>query len=164
MNARALLATAKRLAGAAHANGAKLIVNERFDVALAATAHGVHLNATSVQTAAVRCVTGNRCLIGYSAHASTEAGKAEADGADYVFLGTIWPSASHPGGAAAGTQLIRDTGLRIPLIAIGGVTPTRTGEAMEYGAYGVAVIGGVWNAMDPAAAVKSYLDEMQVRK
>ncbi|HEV3052614.1 MAG TPA: thiamine phosphate synthase, partial [Longimicrobium sp.] len=72
--------------------------------------------------------------------------------------GTIWPTDSHPGRSGVGTGLIREiAALGIPTIAIGGVTPERVVEARDAGAAGVAVIRGVWDAREPAAAVTEYL-------
>jgi thiamine monophosphate synthase len=79
--------------------------------------------------------------------------------ADWLLVGTLWPTPSHPGRPGAGTPLLGAmAGLRTPLIAIGGVTAERTGEAKRAGAAGVAVLRGIWDAPDPAEAVHRYLE------
>ena len=144
---------------AASRHGARLIVNDRVDVAIAAGADGVQLGAASLSARSVRALLGAGRTIGYSAHAAEEAASAVRNGADYVLLGTIWETASHPGAPAAGTRLVRAAAgvIDAPLLAIGGVTPQRVGELHAAGAYGAAVLGGVWRAADPAHAVNEYL-------
>lgn len=142
--------------------GSMIVVNERFDVALAAGAQGVHLGIRSIPMTAVRQqATG--LSIGYSAHSVREAEEASTDGADFLFLGTIWPSGTHPGECTAGLSLISESAdvVTSPIHAIGGVTPSRAQEALLAGAYGVAVISGVWDTEAPAAAAVEYLKAMQ---
>ena len=145
------------------AAGTVLLVNDRTDVALAVGCGGVQLGRRSIPVQAVRALVGAGCRIGYSAHGADEAESAVAGGADFVFVGTIWSTASHPGEPGAGVGRIRETAdrLSVPVIAIGGVTPERTREASAAGAWGVAVQSGVWSADDPAAAVRAYLKELQ---
>jgi thiamine-phosphate diphosphorylase len=84
---------------------------------------------------------------------------AEEDEADWAFVGTIYPTPSHPDRPGAGPDLIRRAARardRLPLVAIGGVTPERVGPVLEAGAAGVAVIGGVWGDPDPPGAVDRY--------
>jgi thiamine-phosphate diphosphorylase len=87
-----------------------------------------------------------------------EAAAAVQEGADYLMVGTVYESASHPDRPAAGVDLVRQTSrLGIPVIAIGGITPDRTAEVREAGAYGVAAIRALWEAADPAAAALDLL-------
>ncbi len=137
--------------------GAVLLVNDRIDVALAA-ADGAQVGARGVRVRDARRMLGAHRLLGASVHTAAEAIDAAADGADFVVAGTIWPTPSHPGREGAGLQLIREiAAANIPVIAIGGVTPERAVEAREAGASGIAVIRGVWDAADPAEAVREYL-------
>ena len=152
-------ALAHELRAVASRHAAWLIVNDRVDVALAVGADGVQLGAASLSVKSVRALLGAGPTIGYSAHAAEEAASAVLNGADYALLGTIWETASHPGAPAAGTALLRATAgmTDAPLLGIGGVTPQRVGELHAEGAYGAAVLGGVWRAADPAIAVNEYL-------
>jgi thiamine-phosphate pyrophosphorylase len=120
---------------------AVILVNDRVDVALAAGAHGVHLRADGAATHAVRAIAPARWTIGRSAHSPEEAGGEL--GADYVLFGTVFPSESKPGGSVAGVERLQDAAgaCHAPVIAIGGITPERAGQARAAGAAGVAAIG-----------------------
>lgn len=139
--------------------GAWLLVNDRVDVAMAVRANGVQLGLASLPVRDVRLLLGAGAPIGYSAHSPEEAVRAVGDGADFVLMGTIHPSASHPRQPAAGLDVLEETARRAgaPTIAIGGITPERVTAAAGTGAHGVAVLGGVWRAADPARAAGEYL-------
>jgi thiamine-phosphate diphosphorylase len=154
-----LLRLAEALAPVAEESGALLLVNDRVDVALAAGAGGVQLGARSIPVGAARRLLGDGAWIGYSAHGAAEAANVVADGADYVIFGTVFPSASHPGGATSGVEGLRDAieAAGAPVVAIGGITPERVAAVRATGAHGVAVLGGVWRAERPVDAVARYL-------
>jgi thiamine monophosphate synthase len=83
---------------------------------------------------------------------------AVSEGADFLVVGNIYETLSHPGRPAAGLTLLTQTaGLGRPVIAIGGITPERAAEVKAAGAYGVAAIRGLWLAADPAAATLAML-------
>jgi thiamine-phosphate pyrophosphorylase len=91
-------------------------------------------------------------------HSAEEAAAAVHSGADYLMVGTIFPSGSHAGQPAAGPGLIRQTvRLGLPVIAIGGMDAAGAAAARDAGAYGVAAIGALWHAADPAAAALALL-------
>jgi len=158
--ALSLHALAAELAPVALRTGSLLVINDRVDIALAVRA-GAHLHAGSLPVMEARRLM-HHAPLGYSAHGLEEAALAAAQGADYVFLGTIYHSASHPGRAPAGPALIADVApvLSVPVIAIGGITPARVAELREVGAWGVAVISGVWAVAEPLAAARAYLDAL----
>ncbi|HEX6135064.1 MAG TPA: thiamine phosphate synthase [Longimicrobiales bacterium] len=153
-----LHALGEQLEAATLRAGAWLIVNDRIDVARAVRANGVQLGERSLPVADARALLGAGARIGCSVHGAAEALQAETDGADFVVLGTIYRSASHPDGAVAGVQLVRRTAGRttLPVIAIGGITPARAAEVAAAGAAGIAVLGGVWRAPDAVAAATAY--------
>ncbi|MEJ2215966.1 MAG: thiamine phosphate synthase [Gemmatimonadota bacterium] len=153
LGGRELLAIVRGLAGAS-----TLLVNDRLDVALATDA-GAQIGCRSLPVAAARRLLPDRWL-GYSAHAAQEAEDAVRAGADFVVLGTIFATPSHPGWNGSGTGLVRETARVAPVIAIGGITPERVEPCLAAGARGVAVLGGVWRTDDPVAAVTSYLDAL----
>ena len=157
---RRMYELARALKALAAASDALLVVNDRVDVALAAGADGAQVGARGLSAAAARRLLGPDRLLGVSVHSAGEAGEAMDGGADFVIAGMVWESATHPGRPGAGVGLIREVAaLGVPVIAIGGVTPARTAEARDAGAAGVAVIRGVWDAHDPAAAVNEYLSQ-----
>lgn len=118
-----------------------VIVSSRCDVALAAGAAGVNLPERDIGVADARSLLGRR-LVGRSVHAIETARAAEADGADFVIFGPVWASPSHPDqeprGVAALAGIAR--ALRIPVIAIGGVTNERWPDCEAAGAAGFAAI------------------------
>jgi thiamine-phosphate diphosphorylase len=157
----ALYAAAADLAPVARSAGALLLVNDRADVALAVDAPGVQLGGRSIPVAAVRRLRED-WRIGVSTHGVQETADAAGAGADFVLLGTIWETDSHPGRPGAGLDRVRGASRRVavPVIAIGGVTPHRAGEARAAGAHGVAVVRGVWSTPDPVASARDYLAAM----
>lgn len=160
-----LYALGELLAATASRSGAQLFINDRIDVAMAVRAHGVQLGRRSIPVADARRLLGGALRIGASVHSPAEAARAEAAGADFVVAGTIYASASHPDGVHAGVARVRDvaTATTLPVIAIGGITPVRIGEVLRAGAWGVAVLGGVWGAADPESAVAAYVDALRGR-
>lgn len=152
-----------RLAAAALRTGAWLLVNDRIDIAMTVRANGVQLGAASLSVPDARRLLGAGARIGYSAHGVAECAQAAADGADWVVVGTIWGSASHPDRAPAGTELLRECAAHTPrpVIAIGGVTPERVAEAADAGAEGVAVLGGIWTAADAGVAAGQYVAALE---
>ena len=119
-----------------------VIVSSRCDVVLATGAAGVNLPERDIAVAEARSLLGDR-LVGRSVHSEEAALAAERDGADFVIFGPVWESASHPGARATGVgalaALVR--AVRLPVIAIGGVTAERVAECFEAGAAGYAAIG-----------------------
>jgi thiamine-phosphate diphosphorylase len=156
--APALAAVARRMIALATPPESAVIVNARPDIAVVLGAHGVQLGIDDLSPADVRGVAGSwRGWIGRSVHSLSEAAEAKAGGADYLVVGSIYPTPSHPG-AGAGPALIAEVAsLGLPVIAIGGITPARAGEARDAGAYGVAAISAVWRAADSAAAAMALL-------
>ncbi len=150
MPARELLGLAVAAVGigASGASGARVIVNDRLDVALAAGAAGVHLGGESVPAREVVrwCRGGNapiEFLIGVSCHSLEEAREAEDSGASYVFFGPVFDTPAKrkfgsPQGIAKLGEACRD--VRIPVIAIGGVNEENATECLRAGAAGIAAI------------------------
>jgi thiamine-phosphate diphosphorylase len=140
-----------RLADDASA-GARIIVNERVDVALAAEADGVHLKSDSIPTALVRRHVPAGFLVGRSVHSVDEARAAEADGVDYLIFGTVFPSGSKPRGhRTAGLDALAGVtqAVQVPVLAIGGISLNTVAAAAEAGAAGVAAIGLFFDAAGP---------------
>jgi len=154
--ARRLHDLAGSLVPAAASSGALLVVNDRVDVAIATGAGGVQLGSGSLQASDLP--EGSEGLrVGRSVHDVEEA-RAAGD-ADWLLVGTLYPTPSHPGHPGAGPELLARIGAvtRLPRIGIGGVTPERLPELEAAGSFGVAVRGGVWDAPDAAIALQRYL-------
>jgi len=140
---------------------ARLFVNDRLDVALAVGAAGVQLGSGSLDPADARRIN-QAWWIGKSVHSLSEATAARASGADYLLVGPLYRTATHPDREPLGLAgLAPIIGLGLPVIAIGGVTPARVDEVQRTGAYGVAAIRAVWDAPDPADAARQLLEEWQ---
>jgi thiamine-phosphate diphosphorylase len=155
-----LLELATALQPLAAGAGALLLINDRADVALAAGVDGVQLGARSLPVSAARALRPD-WRIGASVHGVAEA--LAAEGADFLVLGTIWKSQSHPGRDGAGLALVRSVveGADVPVLAVGGVTPRRAAAALGAGGSGVAVLRGVWDHDDAAGAAAEYLSCME---
>lgn len=154
-----LFALATELLEPARAAGARVLANDRVDLALAAGLDGAHLRERSLPSAAARALLPPPALLGRSVH--DEAGaRAAAPYVDYLVVGTIFATASHPGRAPGGPELVRRLAAVVPapVVAIGGVTPPRASALRAGGAAGVAVVSGVWSVDDPAEAVRGYLE------
>ncbi len=140
---------------------ALLIVNSRLDVALLCGADGVHLPERGPSVAVTRRLAGDGLIIGRSVHSAEEAVKAEEEGADYVQVGAIFPTRSHPG-PPAGPGLLESVAARvtIPIVAVGGITARNVGEVMQAGARGAAVISAILGSPSPGAAARRLAEAM----
>ena len=157
-----LLSLAKELRRAV-GDRALLIVNERVDVAAAARADGVQLGEEALPVSAATALLAPGSLVGRSVHSADGADRAVSDGADFLVVGTMFATVSHPGEAPAGPALLRDIVGRcdLPLIGIGGITPANAAEVMAAGASGVAVIRSVLAADDPRGAASDLAAAVQ---
>lgn len=142
--------------------GATFIVNDRVDLALAVDADGVHLGQEDLPARAARRILRPGMLLGISTHDPAQAAQAVADGADYVAVGSMFPTGTKAGFQLVGPGLVRELRPRVPvpLVGIGGITPDNVGEVIGAGADGAAVISAVCAAPDPAAATRRFLDRI----
>jgi thiamine-phosphate diphosphorylase len=152
-----LAAGALRMLALARPPEAAVFVNGRPDIAAAVGANGVQLSLPDLAPRDARRVL-PRGWIGRSVHSREEAAEAVAEGADFLVVGSIYETPSHADRPAAGPELVREcASLGKPVIAIGGITPERAIEVKAAGAYGVAAIRALWQALDPAAATLALL-------
>ena len=145
LDAADLLRLVRRCLDAVRRTRARVLVNDRLDVALAAGAHGVHLRGDSMPAPRVRAITGAGFLIGRSIHSTADAtAAAAAGGLDYLLFGTVFATASKPGRPAAGLDALREAAqaTRLPVLAVGGMSRERWPEARAAGAAGFAAIAG----------------------
>ena len=132
---------------------ALLLVSGTAEQAHACAADGVHLPESA---ASLEDAERDGLLVGRSVHDLAAAREAEREGCDYVVLGTIFASRSHPGGRTGGAELVSEvcTTIRQPVIAIGGITASNAEAVVSAGASGVAVISAILAAPDPRAAAE----------
>jgi thiamine-phosphate pyrophosphorylase len=153
----ALARAAARLLALARPAEAAVFVSGRPDVAAALGAQGVQLAVEDLAPADARRIL-PAGWIGRSVHTEAEAVAAVDEGADYLLVGNVYQTASHPGRPAAGLGLVRAAAaLGRPVIAIGGIDVARAGAVREAGAWGVAAIAALWRSPDPAAAALALL-------
>jgi thiamine-phosphate pyrophosphorylase len=163
LEARDLLALADTLREATRRHRARLIVNDRTDVALAAAADGVQRTHASLPVAALRAITPPGFLVGASVHSEAEAREAAAQDADFIVFGPVYDTASKRRyGPPQGLARLESVAHSVdrPVLAVGGLTPERVPEVLAAGAAGVAVIGAIYAASRPADATKAFLDAL----
>jgi len=154
-----LLPLAEQLHARCRDAGAIFIVNDRVDLAVAVGADGVHLGQDDLPARVARPLLRPGMILGVSTHSVEQARQAQADGADYVAVGSMFPTRSKPDFELVGPALVRALRpeIRVPLVGIGGITPDNVGEVIRAGADGVAVISAVCGAPDPASASAHFL-------
>jgi thiamine-phosphate pyrophosphorylase len=159
--ARALVQQAAELLPLVRAHHARLFINDRVDVALLAGADGVHLGPEDLPVREARRIA-PQLQIGYSTDDPEQARAAERDGADYIGCGAVFGTTSKADAANERIGIHRldevARAVRIPVVAIGGITVENVAQVAATKAAGVAVIGAVMRASDPAAATRALLD------
>ena len=159
LSARVLYELTRLAVEIAQDSSTKVLVNDRFDVALAAGADGVQLTAQSLPTAVVRSETSDRFLIGVSTHSPGEAEAAQAGGADFILFGPVFQTESKrqfgpPQGLNKLAEVVEAVE-SLPVIAIGGISLENVSRCLQHGAAGVAAIGLLKDSNNLAATVRS---------
>ncbi len=168
LSGAALLELACHLRAVTRRYGARLLINDRVDIALACEADGVHLPADSFAPADARRLLGEKRLIGVSTHGLEQAQAAAAGGADFIVFGPVFETPSKrafgkPVGLAAVAQAAQ--AVTQPVLAIGGIRTERIAGVLQHGARGVAVVAAILEADDPraaAAALRAALEAYEV--
>lgn len=140
-----------------------VLLNDRIDLVLALGADGVHLRSDSLPVSVARRLLGTGHLIGISTHSVEEARIAEGEGADFIVLGPIFDTPSKRSyGPPLGARVLHEAcrTIRLPIFAIGGITPTRIPHVLSSGAYGVAVISSILQAPSIADATRELLSRL----
>lgn len=139
--------------------GALLVVNDRIDAALAAGADAVHLGQIDLPLSEARALAGRRLRIGVSTHDVEQVERAVAGGADYLGFGPVFATTTKANpdpvqGVAGLAAAVRAAG-RVPVVAIGGITPARAAEVFATGAHAICAISAVNGAGDVVAAARA---------
>ena len=158
LTAAELHALAARLARVQRESGCWLVINDRVDVALATGARGIQLNSRSMRIEDARRIA-PEIPVGASIHNAEQAIAAERDGAAWTVAGKSAESESQISDRMAAESFIASITQRtvLPVIAIGGVKPGDVATLRRAGAWGVAVIRGIWAAADAERAATDYL-------
>lgn len=160
LSARELHQLGLRMREITSSYGARLIINDRVDVAVAVRADGVHLGGHSMTLQAVRNLVGQHLMVGVSCHSISGAMAAEEGGADFITLSPIYETPSKIAyGRPLGPELLAEAveKLRIPVFALGGIKLERISEVVGHGAGGVALISAILGAADPERAAREML-------
>lgn len=163
MHGGAMVDLARALLAETRAAGRRLIVNDRVDVCLAAGADGVHVGQDDIAPADARAMLGPDRILGLTASSPAELRRFDAAIVDYVGIGPAYPTASKdtpkPVLGPDGVGRLART-LPCPAVGIGGIGSGRAAPVIAAGAGGVAVIGALCGAADPAAAARQLIDEI----
>ncbi|MCI0338328.1 MAG: thiamine phosphate synthase [Acidobacteria bacterium] len=148
LSARDLCNFTRAAIGAARPHGAKILVNDRLDVAITAGADGVHLRVSSLPASEVRSIVSGRglrdFLIGVSTHSLAEAQRAESSDADFIVCGPVFATPSKSSfGSPLGKERFAEIcrSVKIPALALGGINLSNFRELLRSGAAGIAAIG-----------------------
>ncbi|BCR05952.1 putative thiamine-phosphate synthase [Desulfuromonas versatilis] len=163
LGARELYPLALELRRLTREFGARLLINDRIDVALAVEADGVHLGGQSLGAAAARRILGPGRLIGVSTHSLAEAETAQGEGADFLTFGPVYPTPSKAAyGAPVGPGELERTcrALRIPVFALGGVKERHIPEILSAGAAGIALISALITSPAPRSTAANLLKRL----
>ncbi|MFN0250809.1 MAG: thiamine phosphate synthase [Kofleriaceae bacterium] len=141
-------------------HGAKLVVNDRFDVALLAKADGVHLGQTDLPIDRVRAIAGDRLFVGVSTHDANQVRAALKHHPDYIAYGPVFETATKENpdpvqGLEALARAVEIAG-STPIVAIGGISGDRAPEVYATGAAAICAIGAVNRALDVGLAARSF--------
>lgn len=156
-----LIELARPIAELCRSYGAKLFINTRIQIALEVRAAGVHLPADAESVRVVKAQAEDDLCVGCSVHSLDAARTREAEGADFVTYSPIYSTASKPGyGPAVGIASLAEVvaNVKLPVFALGGITPDRVAECLAAGAFGVAVMSGVMFPKNAGEQARRYLD------
>jgi len=158
-----LLVVAGRLKDLCSRTGALFIVNDYLDVAMAVDADGLHIGQGDLPLPVVRRQLPVDKIVGCSVTTVAQAIKAQTEGADYVAVGSIFPTATKKDITVVGTDILKEIKamLSIPLVAIGGINRNNVGEVLVAGADAVAVISAVLGEKDVRGAAQELVAKME---
>ena len=155
---------AKKAVELAHLHEARIIINDRVDIARLAGAAGVHVGQEDLSPAAARRLLGDAAIIGLSTHTIPQIEAALAEPIDYLAVGPVFGTATKDTGYdAVGLTLVREAVRRagsLPVVAIGGITLENASSVIDAGAASVAVIGDLLTGVDPEGRARAFLQRL----
>ena len=166
MSGAEFLETAAALVTLAHNQGARVIINDRADIARLAAADGVHVGQDDLSPSSVRAIAGVATIVGLSAHTVEQVDRAVLEPITYVAIGPVFGTTTKATGyEAVGVEMVREASRRaaargLPLVAIGGITIENAATVLEAGAASVAVIGDLLATGDPEKQTRDFLDRI----
>jgi thiamine-phosphate pyrophosphorylase len=159
LSAEELFPLARELRKLSRHYGARLLINDRIDLAMAVEADGVHLGGHSLPVGVVRQIIGPDMLVGVSTHCLADIQRAAGQGADFVTFGPVYATPSKAAfGPPQGVQALAHAcgSSCLPVFALGGMTPSRAVEAYRAGAAGIALIAAILSNPTPLKAAESF--------
>jgi len=156
---RDFLSAARTIAELCQEHRALFIVNDRVDIAMLAGADGVHLGQDDLPIRPARSIVGSRMIIGISTHSVEQAVAAERAGADYIGFGPMYAGGAKETRVGQGLDNLRAvrTAVKLPIVAIGGITERTVTEVLDAGADAVAIITDVVGAQDIRSKLRTIL-------
>ena len=161
-----LLPIAQQLKNLCVKHNVLFIVNDYLDLAIATDADGLHLGQHDLPTKVARKILPIDKILGCSTTSVEQAEAAEAEGADYIAVGSIYPTSSKETAKVVGLERLRQIRQAVtsPLVAIGGINKDNAGEVMAAGAYSVAVISAILQAESPEEAARQIASKLETQK
>jgi thiamine-phosphate pyrophosphorylase len=165
---REILAFTRRIVVVAKHHRIPVIVNDRVDIALAASAQGVHLGEEDLGVAQARSIAGETIIIGATVRDIVSARQAAAAGADYLGVGPMFGSPTKPNLRAISPETLDAISreISLPIVAIGGINETNAAVPLRHGADGIAVVSALRECPDPkeaASHLRAAIDEAKKR-
>lgn len=166
ISSKEFLELAQRVKSVTDRHGVPLIINDRIDIALAIDADGVHLGPEDLPVPVARKLLGDGKIIGGSAASLDEALLLQAQGADYLGVGAVYPTATKRLTEKVGLEDLRriKSAVHVPVVAIGGINAENATPVMETGVDGVAVVSAIMDQTDIREAVRGLLSLLKGAK
>ena len=166
ISSRAYLELAGKVKAVTDRYGVPLIVNDRIDIALAVDAGGVHVGPDDLPVSVARRLLGPDKIVGASASSLEEALTFQAQGADYLGIGAVFPTATKQVTEKVDLETLAriKAAVRIPVAAIGGIDAGNAPEVMKTGVDGVAVVSAILNRPDIREATRGLLSKLKKEK
>ncbi|MBD8007606.1 thiamine phosphate synthase [Bacillus norwichensis] len=138
-----------------------LIINDRVDIALAVDAAGVHLGQSDIPIEVVKKIIPDSMIVGISAHTVEEAVLAEEAGADYIGVGSVFPTSTKADAKLLPNGMLGKIieSVSIPVVAIGGINEKNASQLQAYKLDGIVVVSAITRADDPKSAAEKLLEK-----